>query len=181
MKISIVFTVTLMLAKTLLAEQGNNIQQLHDEIHALKQRVAALELRLAKQQIKLIETVSHADPGRPINSTIPNAPQKKGGILGNIKSSRNNLMEDLRNGFHSTNKPAEGKWTNSSNWIKIQKGMQRQQVEGFLGKAAAVKKSIKLKVDDYWLYIGKVPNGDTLQGRVRFYKGKVTSWEAPKF
>jgi hypothetical protein len=181
MKISIIFAAILFLAITLLAEEGNNIQQLHDEIHALKQRVAALELRLAEQQTKLIKAVSHAEPARPINSPVQNTKTIKGGILGNIKSSGNNLMEDLRNGFHSTSKSAEGKWTNSGNWIKIQKGMHRQQVEDLLGKAAAVKKSIKLKVDDYWLYIGKTPNGNTLQGRVRFYKGRATSWETPRF
>ena len=182
MKISCLLLSTLLLATTLFAEEGDSLQQLRDEIHALKQRISALELRFAEQQAKLRKDQTQAEPAQALSAPLTTAPARaEGGILGNIKSSGSNLVEDLRNGFHSTNKPAEGKWTNPANWTKIQKGMHRQQVEAFLGNAAAVKSSIKLRVDDYWLYIGKMPNGNTLQGRVRFYKDKVTSWQTPRF
>ena len=174
MKLPIHLVATLLLAGTLPAQQGPTVQQLQEEIQALKQRVTALELRLAKHETK-------AEPPRPAPAPLSSASAPSGGILGNLKSGSNNLLADLRSGFHSTSKPADGKWTDPENWLKVQKGMARQQVEQVLGKPEAVKSSIKMRVDDYWLYIGKFPSGKTLQGRVRFYKDKVTSLENPKF
>lgn len=165
-------------ATTISAQPNPTVQQLQNQVDALKQRVAALELRLAKLEAR-------PEPPRPptaplVRSAAPQT-EKSGNILGNLKSGSNTLLDDLRNGFNSTSKPAAGPWTDPENWLKIQKGMARAQVEQILGQAGAVKSSIKLRVDDYWLYIGKLPSGDTLQGRVRFYKDKVTSWEHPKF
>ena len=164
---------------TLSAQQALTTKSLMEEVSALKQRVAALELRLAKLEAR-------PEPPRPSSEPLafdrPNSSSENTkGIIGNIKSSGNSLIEELRNGFSSTNRPAQGAWTKPENWLKIQKGMASGQVEQVLGKPYAQKKSIKLRVDNYWLYIGKLPSGNTLQGRVRFYKGKVSSFDIPKF
>ena len=164
---------------TLSAQQAPTTKSLMEEVSALKQRVAALELRLAKLEAR-------PEPPRPPSEPLAfdrpkSSSENTKGIIGNIKSSGNSLIEDLRNGFSSTNRPAQGPWTKPENWLKIQKGMVSGQVEQVLGKPYAQKKSIKLRVDNYWLYIGKLPSGNTLQGRVRFYKGKVSSFDIPKF
>ena len=164
---------------TLSAQQGPTIQLLQEEVNALKQRVAALELRLAKLEAR-------PEPPRPSTTPLASARHEPGsenskGILGSLKNSGNTILDDLRNGFSSTSKPAQGPWTEPGNWDKIQKGMARGQVEQLLGKPYAQKSSIKMRVDDYWLYIGILPNGDKLQGRVRFYKDKVSSFDLPKF
>ena len=164
---------------TLSAQQAPTTKSFMEEVSALKQRVAALELRLAKLEAR-------PEPPRPPSESLafdrPKSPSENTkGIIGNIKSSSNSLIEELRNGFSSTNRPAQGAWTKPENWLKIQKGMASGQVEQVLGKPYAQKKSIKLRVDNYWLYIGKLPSGNTLQGRVRFYKGKVSSFDIPKF
>ena len=164
---------------TLSAQQAPTTKSLMEEVSALKQRVAALELRLAKLEAR---PEPPRPPSEPLAFDRPKSPSENTkGIIGNIKSSSNSLIEELRNGFSSTNRPAQGAWTKPENWHKIQKGMASGQVEQVLGKPYAQKKSIKLRVDNYWLYIGKLPSGNTLQGRVRFYKGKVSSFEIPKF
>ena len=164
---------------TLSAQQAPTTKSLMEEVSALKQRVAALELRLAKLEARPEPPRPPSEPLAFDRSETPS--QKTNGIIGNIKSSSNSLIEDLRNGFSSTNRQAQGPWTKPENWLKIQKGMASGQVEQVLGKPYAQKKSIKLRVDNYWLYIGKLPSGNTLQGRVRFYKDKVSSFDIPKF
>ena len=164
---------------TLSAQQAKTTKSLMEEVSALKQRVAALELRLAKLEAR---PEPPRPPSEPLAFDRPKSPSENTkGIIGNIKSSSNSLIEELRNGFSSTNRPAQGAWTKPENWLKIQKGMASGQVEQVLGKPYAQKKSIKLRVDNYWLYIGKLPSGNTLQGRVRFYKGKVSSFDIPNF
>ena len=173
------FLGVLIACATLSAQQAPTTKSLLEEVSALKQRVAALELRLAKLEARPEPPRPPSDPlafDRPKSSS-----ENTKGIIGNIKSSGNSLIEDLRNGFSSTNRPAQGAWTKPENWLKIQKGMASGQVEQVLGKPYAQKKSIKLRVDNYWLYIGKLPSGNNLQGRVRFYKGKVSSVDIPKF
>ena len=164
---------------TLSAQQAPTTKSFMEEVSALKQRVAALELRLAKLETR---PEPPRPPSEPLAFDRPKSPSDNTkGFIGNIKSSGNSLIEELRNGFSSTNRPAQGAWTKPENWLKIQKGMASGQVEQVLGKPYAQKKSIKLRVDNYWLYIGKLPSGNTLQGRVRFYKGKVSSFDIPKF
>ena len=164
---------------TLSAQQTPTTKSFMEEVSALKQRVTALELRLAKLEAR---PEPPRPPSEPLAFDRPKSPSENTkGIIGNIKSSSNSLIEELRNGFSSTNRPAQGAWTKPENWLKIHKGMASGQVEQVLGKPYAQKKSIKLRVDNYWLYIGKLPSGNTLQGRVRFYKGKVSSFDIPKF
>ena len=173
------FIVGLIACATLSAQQAPTTKSFMEEVSALKQRVAALELRLAKLEAR---PEPPRPPSEPLAFDRPKSPSENTkGIIGNIKSSGNSLIEDLRNGFSSTNRPAQGAWTKPENWLKIQNGMASGQVEQVLGKPYAQKKSIKLRVDNYWLYIGKLPSGNTLQGRVRFYKGKVSSVDIPKF
>ncbi len=165
----------MLFAGTAFAQQDITFKDLRDEIHSLKQRVAALELRLAEKEVAALANPK-TEPPRP--TAI--APQKQN-LVGNIKKGSGSFLSGLRNGFTTTSQPAQGLWTQPENWRKIQNGMTPSQVEILLGKASAVKDSIKLRVDKYWLYIGKRPNGQTLQGRVRFFKDKVTSWDHPKF
>ena len=173
------FLGVLIACATLSAQQAPTTKSFMEEVSALKQRVAALELRLAKLEAR---PEPPRPPSEPLAFDRPKSPSENTkGIIGNIKSSGNSLIEELRNGFSSTNRPAQGAWTKPENWLKIQKGMASGQVEQVLGKPHAEKKSIKLRVDNYWLYIGKLPSGNTLQGRVRFYKGKVSSFDIPKF
>ena len=173
------FIVGLIACATLSAQEAPTTKSFIEEVSALKQRVAALELRLAKLEAR---PEPPRPPSEPLAFDRPRSPSENTkGIIGNIKSSGNSLIEDLRNGFSSTNRPAQGAWTKPENWLKVQKGMASAQVEQVLGKPYALKKSIKLRVDNYWLYIGKLPSGSILEGRVRFYKGKVSSFDIPKF
>ena len=173
------FLGVLIACTSLSAQQAPTTKSLMEEVSALKQRVAALELRLAKLEAR---PEPPRPPSEPLAFDRPKSPSENTkGIIGNIKSSGNSLIEELRNGFSSTNRPAQGAWTKPENWLKVQKGMASAQVEQVLGKPYALKKSIKLRVDNYWLYIGKLPSGSILQGRVRFYKGKVSSFDIPKF
>ena len=164
---------------TLSAQQTPTTKSFMEEVSALKQRVTALELRLAKLEAR-------PEPPRPPSEPLAfdrpkSSSENTKGIIGNIKSSGNSLIEDLRNGFSSTNRPAQGALTKTRKLAQDSEGYGSGQVEQVLGKPYALKKSIKLRVDNYWLYIGKLPSGNTLQGRVRFYKGKVSSFDIPKF
>ncbi|MEK9985773.1 MAG: hypothetical protein VW879_13630, partial [Opitutae bacterium] len=124
---------------TLSAQQAPTTKSLMEEVSALKQRVAALELRLAKLEAR-------PEPPRPPSEPLAfdrhkSPSENTKGIIGNIKSSGSSLIEDLRNGFSSTNRPAQGPWTKPENWLKIQKGMASSQIEQIIGKPYAVKTS----------------------------------------
>ena len=99
--IQLVFLGGLIACATLSAPSPTT-KSLMEEVSALKQRVAALELR-HKQAV-----LNPHPPSEPLAFDHPSSSENTKGIIGNIKSSGNSLIEDLRNGFSSTNRPAQG-------------------------------------------------------------------------
>lgn len=63
--------------------------------------------------------------------------------------------------------PVEGGWRKAYNWGLLERGMEDYDVEAVLGEPDRTKRISKF---DHWLY------GD---GRLRFYLGRLKSWELP--
>ncbi len=63
--------------------------------------------------------------------------------------------------------PVEGGWRKAYNWGLLDRGMEDYEVEAVLGEPDRTKRISKF---DHWLY------GD---GRLRFYLGRLKSWDLP--
>ena len=167
------------------AQQQNG--DLQKQINDLRTRIAALEARVAEQEtiirsMRLIESPT----SRPATSVTvqPSAPapqSKSGTIVGNVKTTGMSVLDQLRSGISYTKLPATGKWTEPANWKSLAKGMDSGDVLKVLGNPLFTKDSIRPRADEYWQYAGRLQNGEQLAGRVRFYKGKLATWDEPRF
>jgi hypothetical protein len=173
MKRLVAFSVALLSTSALFAHEDPAAKELRAEINALKQRVAALEKLLAADK-------PAAEPKQPKAVATP-APKVSSSdkTPAPVKSSPIKAENDGGNVLVPSRKAAVGKWVQLENWRLIKKGMTPKQIEALFGKPYKVQPSFLRGVDEYWLYFGKLTSGNTSQGRVRFYKGKVTSWETP--
>ena len=164
MKRLVAFAVALLSTGALFAHEDPAAKELRAEIKALKQRVAALEKLLTADKSAVEPKQTKATSDKTPAAVTP-SPSKAGNDGGNV--------------LVPSRKAAIGKWVQLENWRLLKKGMTPKQIEGLFGKPYKVQPSFLRGVDEYWLYFGKLTSGNTLKGRVRFYKGKVTSWETP--
>jgi len=173
MKHIVAFAVALLSTSALFAHDDPAAKELRAEIKALKQRVAALEKLLAadKPATEPTQTKAVATPAPKVSS-----PDKTPAAVTPSPSKPEN---DGGNVLVPSRKAAIGNWVQLENWRLLKKGMTPKQIEALFGKPYKVQPSFLRGVDEYWLYFGKLTSGNTLKGRVRFYKGKVTSWETP--
>lgn len=172
-----------------IANGQQNVAALHQEIQILKQRLAALEARVATQEATIRQLQLHQPPraaGAP--AYTPNqaqAPQQSSGVIGTtaskVKTTGLSFMDRIRGGISYTSLPPSGPWTDPNNWNGLVKGMSPDDVVRLLGKPLYNKSSTRPRADYYWQYAGKLPNGEQLAGRVRFYKERVIDWDLPKF
>lgn len=167
-----------------LSAQQNNAS-VQEQLEALRTRIAALEIRVAEQEAT-IRKLRLQEPPRATSTpayTQAEAPKssKTSNVIGGVKTTGLSLMDQLRSGLTYTKLPAEGPWTRPENWQSLKKGMTPQDIQKLLGPPLFTKDSIRPRADYYWQYAGKLPNGEQMTGRVRFYKDKLTSWELPKF
>ena len=163
----------------ILASGQQNPAALHQEIEVLKQRIAALEARVSNQDA----TIRQLQLSQTSRGTAPStyeAPQNVTSA-GNVQTGGLSIMDRLRSGISYTSLPPSGPWANPANWGSLAKGMSPDDVVKLLGKPLFSKDSTRPRADEYWQYAGKLPNGEQLQGRVRYYRGSVVDWDVPKF
>lgn len=77
------------------------------------------------------------------------------------------IAEARRKGAEEQPTPVAGGWRKAYNWGLLEKGMGPSAVESFLGEP---EHTLRISKFDHWLY------GD---GRLRFYLGRLKSWELP--
>jgi hypothetical protein len=167
-----------------ISAQQNNVS-VQQQIEALSARVAALELRVAEQEA-IIRKLQLKEPPRATitpaySQTEAPRSSKTSKVVGGVKTTGLSIMDQLRSGLSYTKLPADGPWTRPENWQSLKKGMTVQDVQRLLGSPLFTKDSIRPRADYYWQYAGKLPNGEQMEGRVRFYKDKLTTWDLPKF
>jgi len=182
---TLLLLLTLCLPGLLSAQQQNGDMQ--KQINDLRTRIAALEARVAQQEtiirsMRLIEPpTSRLATSVTVQPSAPAAQNQSGTIVGGVKTTGMSVLDRLRSGITYTKLPATGKWTELANWKSLNKGMGATDVMKILGNPLFTKDSIRPRADEYWQYAGRLANGEQLAGRVRFYKGKLTTWDEPKF
>lgn len=71
-------------------------------------------------------------------------------------------------------------WMDSNLWDKVQKGMSEEEVTGVLGEPILEDPSLHKRIDKVYTYRGRRPmTGELVLGKVKFYRNKVISIEAP--
>ena len=174
MKSFVAFSAALLSTSALFAQEDPATKELRAEIQALKQRVTALEKIIAANQI-----ANEVKQAQPAPSPGANEPSATGKILSGVKAGAGSVLSAAGNVIVPPRTVSVGKWTQLDNWRAISKGMTPRQIETLLGRPYKAQTSFNKRVDEYWLYRGRLPSGESVEGRVRFYKGKVTDWKIP--
>jgi len=172
MKSFVAFSAALLSTSALFAQEDPATKELRAEIQALKARVTALEKIIAANQAATETKQVQPSPGA-------NAPSATGKILSGVKAGAGSVLSGVGNVIVPSRTVSVGKWTQLDNWRAIGKGMTPRQIETLLGRPYKAQPSFNKRVDEYWLYRGRLSSGESVEGRVRFYKGKVTDWKIP--
>lgn len=71
-------------------------------------------------------------------------------------------------------------WMDVTLWENVKKGMTVEEVIGVLGEPILEDPSLFKRIDTVYTYRGRRPmTGEMVLGKVKFYRGKVVSVEAP--
>lgn len=156
-------SILLLLPTSLLAD--DRLDQVLEELAALRQQVDSLEQRLAS-----IEEQGLAPAGAPVAPPQAEDDENKG------------WFDSMRVELKKAEVRASGPWTAAATWNELEKGMKEEEVIELLGEPTARKFSVRKDTDEIFHYRGDLDGtGELIEGEVRIYKGKVRRFVVPDF
>ncbi len=159
-----VLTALLFPIQASLGQSEVTLENVLEELQALRAQVSALEARIESLESSGIAAAITASESK-IDS-----------------EERRNWFEKMRLELKKADAKAIGGWTKPENWTRISVGQKLEEVVEILGKPTKRKFSVKKKTDEILIYEGDLSgNGALIEGTIRIYKGKVNDIEAPRF
>lgn len=143
----------------------DRLDQILEELTALRQQVDALEQRLDNLEAQGI-----------VPNTIPSSAASA------EKEEKKNWFDAMRVELKKAEVRASGAWTVAATWDSLEKGMEEEDVITLLGEPTTRKFSVRKDTDEIFYYRGDLEGtGEQLEGEVRIYKGKVRRFVVPDF
>ena len=137
------------------------------EFEALLKRVEMLEQKLEQTQEAQIETIVSEVAQRNATTTV--VEEKPG------------LIDSVIDAVQFRQEAATFPWMDAGKWASIEKGMPQEEVLELLGKPYTDEPSLRKRIDNVYTYEGRrVSNNKRVEGKIRFYRGKVVNFEAPE-
>ena len=157
--------VILSLAPLSFAQEEASLDDILEELRALRAQVSSLEERIVSlESKKATETIS-------ITALEEQESEEK-----------RRWIDRIRRELKRADVQATGGWTKPENWNRISVGQKADEAIEILGEPAKRKFSLKKRTDEIFIYEGDLSgNGTLIEGTLRIYKGKITDVEAPQF
>ncbi len=144
----------------------DKIDQVLNELQALRQQVETLEARVATLESANANAVAALE-----NSSSKIEPRQ-----------RKSLFDNMRIELKKAEVRASGAWTSSNAWQAIQKDLTVDEVIAALGEPTDRKFSVRRDTDEIFYYRGDLEGtGEPIEGEIRIYKGKVRRFTLPDF
>lgn len=154
-----------LLPALLLAESATNeailaeLKKLNAGLERLEKRLDDIDQRVDSIESVGVSVVQSADTAGPPNP---------------------NMIDRMVEAVQLRQESIRYPWMDSSLWDKLQKGMSEDEVIGVLGEPILEDPSLHKRIDKVYTYRGRRPmTGELVLGKVKFYRNKVISIEAP--
>lgn len=135
------------------------------EYESLAARVSMLEARLGEVQMQQLEDITQT-----VLVTKSEA-----------DSSKTSLIENVVSAIKQREQEVNFPWMDDLKWSRLNNGMTPSEVIYYLGEPTLDEPSLNRRIDFVYTYQGRRPaNNKKVEGKIRFYKGRVVEIEVPK-